>query len=129
MAQAILYALIYNGFMLLAAGSGWLIGGPTGATVVIGGCLGAAVGSFLNLVVHRLRAGIPIHGAPSHCPRCQVPIRDRHNVPVFGWLWLRGRCAACGNPISWHYPLVELLVGAVGAVLAVALLAAVRDGG
>jgi leader peptidase (prepilin peptidase)/N-methyltransferase len=53
----------------------------------------------------------------SACPACQVPIRARHNVPVLGWLWLRGRCAACGAAIPARYPVVEAFTGLVSGFL------------
>jgi leader peptidase (prepilin peptidase)/N-methyltransferase len=69
--------------------------------------LGLAVGSFLNVVVYRIPAGLSLVSPGSHCPACDHPIRARHNVPVLGWLALRGRCADCSSPISARYPLVE----------------------
>ncbi len=73
--------------------------------------LGAAVGSFLNVVVYRLPAGLSLLHPPSHCPRCQHPLAAYDNVPVLGWLWLRGRCRYCGTAIAPRYPLVEALTG------------------
>ena len=70
--------------------------------------LGLAVGSFLNVVIHRVPRAESLVRPGSHCPHCQVAIRPRHNVPVLSWLALRGRCAACAGPISARYPLVEL---------------------
>jgi leader peptidase (prepilin peptidase)/N-methyltransferase len=75
------------------------------------GMLGLAVGSFLNVVAHRLPNGLSVVSPPSHCPRCMHPIRVRHNVPVLGWVMLRGKCHDCGSRISPRYPAVELLVG------------------
>ena len=69
--------------------------------------LGGVVGSFLNVVVYRLPEGLSIVHPGSHCPRCKRPIRWYDNVPVFGWLWLRGRCRDCHLPIAARYPLVE----------------------
>ncbi len=74
--------------------------------------LGLAIGSFLNVVIHRVPAGQSLVAPASHCPRCDSPIRARHNVPVLGWLMLRGRCADCAAPISIRYPLIELGTGA-----------------
>jgi leader peptidase (prepilin peptidase)/N-methyltransferase len=88
---------------------------------VYGGLLGLILGSFLNVVVYRLAAGLALSRPPSACPVCGHPIRRRHNVPVLGWLVLRGRCADCGAPISVRYPLVELATGAIFAVLVVRL--------
>ena len=69
--------------------------------------LGACIGSFLNVVVYRLPAGISIVFPPSRCPKCQNKLKPYDNVPVFGWLWLRGRCRYCRDRISIRYPLVE----------------------
>lgn len=69
---------------------------------------GAVVGSFLNVVIHRLPRGESLSFPPSHCPRCDTPIRPWDNVPVVSYLLLRGRCRGCAGPISWRYPLVEL---------------------
>src|SRR5919205_3026069 len=71
------------------------------------GLLGLAVGSFLNVVIHRVPRGESLVRPGSHCPHCGSAIRKRHNVPVLGWLPLRGRCADCRTPISARYPLVE----------------------
>lgn len=73
----------------------------------LAGVLGAAVGSFLNVVVHRVPAGLSVVRPASACPRCGSAIRRRDNVPVLSWLLLRGRCRDCGAPISVRYPLVE----------------------
>ena len=78
--------------------------------------LGLMVGSFLNVVVHRLPRAESVVRPPSACPRCGEPIRARHNVPVLGWLILRGRCYDCGSRISVRYPLVELGTGVLFAL-------------
>ena len=75
--------------------------------------LGLAIGSFLNVVIYRVPRGESLVKPPSHCPVCGQPIRNRHNIPVFGWLILRGKCADCHAPISVRYPLVELATGVV----------------
>jgi leader peptidase (prepilin peptidase)/N-methyltransferase len=54
----------------------------------------------------------------SRCPRCGTPIKSRHNIPVLGWLILRGRCATCSAPISVRYPLIELGTGLLFAAFA-----------
>ncbi|TCC60337.1 prepilin peptidase [Kribbella pittospori] len=90
----------------------------TPALVLIAGLLGLAVGSFLNLVVYRVPRGESVVSPPSHCPRCSRPVRGRHNVPVAGWLLLRGRCADCRLPISIRYPLVELATALLFAAVA-----------
>jgi leader peptidase (prepilin peptidase)/N-methyltransferase len=79
---------------------------PLLLTVV--GALGAVVGSFLNVVIHRVPRAESLLRPASHCPRCQAAIAHRNNVPVLGWLALRGRCANCHDRISARYPLVEL---------------------
>ncbi|HTQ37833.1 MAG TPA: prepilin peptidase [Pirellulales bacterium] len=73
--------------------------------------LGAIIGSFLNVVIYRLPRGLSLQRPGSHCPKCGHAIRWYDNVPVFGWLWLRGHCRDCGATISARYPLVELTVG------------------
>lgn len=108
----------------------------------IGACLllGLLIGSFLNVVVHRLPVMLErqwqheadtlqgrepqtlprydlIHPR-SACPACHTPIAARHNLPLLGWLWLRGRCHHCQAPISVRYPLVEALTGLASAVVA-----------
>jgi len=80
--------------------------------------LGACVGSFLNVVIWRLPRGESLVRPASHCPVCNTPVRRRDNIPVLGWLLLRGRCHACTEPISARYPLVEML-GAMLAVVAI----------
>ena len=76
---------------------------------------GLVFGSFGNVLIHRLPQEEPadrnVVTKGSHCPGCKAPIKPWHNVPLFGWLWLRGKCAACGWKIPRRYPLVELLGG------------------
>ncbi len=79
--------------------------------------LGAVFGSFLNVVIARVPAGLSVVRPGSRCPRCGKAIAWYDNVPVFSWLVLRGRCRGCALPISIRYPLVELL-GAVAGWLA-----------
>jgi leader peptidase (prepilin peptidase)/N-methyltransferase len=117
---------------LLAASPGLLIG------VCL--LLGLLIGSFLNVVVHRLPimmqrewaaqceelAGREPTPQPrynlitprSACPKCATPIGAAQNSPLLSWLWLRGRCGACGTPISARYPLVEALTGLMSAAVA-----------
>jgi leader peptidase (prepilin peptidase)/N-methyltransferase len=103
--------------------------------------LGLAVGSFLNVVVHRLPImlrrswqaecadllGTPPEAATepfnlwvprSRCPHCGAPVQALQNIPVLSYLWLRGRCAACGARISLRYPLVEVLTATLSVVVA-----------
>ncbi|TDO35716.1 leader peptidase (prepilin peptidase)/N-methyltransferase [Kribbella sp. VKM Ac-2527] len=86
--------------------------------VVLAAVFGLAIGSFLNVVIHRVPRRLSLSRPPSQCPRCGNPIRPRHNIPVLGWLLLRGRCADCGEPISARYPLVEAGTGLLFAALA-----------
>jgi leader peptidase (prepilin peptidase)/N-methyltransferase len=74
--------------------------------------LGTMIGSFLNVCIYRLPLGLSINEPRrSFCPHCRAPIAWYHNLPLVGWLWLRGRCANCRGPISVRYPLIELLTG------------------
>ncbi len=70
---------------------------------------GAIVGSFLNVVIYRMPAGLSVVSPPSSCPHCGHKLMAWENVPVFGWLWLGGKCLKCKAPISIQYPLIELL--------------------
>ena len=83
------------------------------------GILGLAIGSFLNVVIWRVPRKLSVVRPPSHCPRCETPLRPRDNVPVVAWLALRGKCRYCGTPISVRYPLVELGCGALFVAVAV----------
>ena len=75
--------------------------------------LGACIGSFLNVVVYRIPAGISLVLPPSRCPQCLHKLGKTENVPILGWLWLKGRCRHCRSPISMRYPLVEAATGLV----------------
>jgi leader peptidase (prepilin peptidase)/N-methyltransferase len=70
--------------------------------------IGAVVGSFLNVVIHRYPREESIVFPGSHCPQCDAAIRWYDNIPVISFALLRGRCRACGASIAWRYPLVEL---------------------
>ncbi|MHB1528184.1 MAG: prepilin peptidase [Acidiferrobacteraceae bacterium] len=103
--------------------------------------LGLVVGSFLNVVIHRLPAileqdwtrhcrellgepaqvvsGVPgLAFPPSHCPHCHTPIKARDNIPVLSFLWLKGRCRYCHERISWRYPAFEIITGVLSASVA-----------
>lgn len=84
--------------------------------------LGAAIGSFLNVVAYRVPRGMSMLTPGSHCPSCAGPIRSRHNIPVIGWLLLRGRCHDCDSPISPRYPIVEAATGGLYLAAGLALM-------
>jgi leader peptidase (prepilin peptidase)/N-methyltransferase len=84
----------------------WLIVLGMGVFIV-----GTVVGSFLNVCIYRIPWEKSVVWPGSRCPKCWNPIAARDNVPVLGWLALRGECRTCGAPISIRYPLIELLVG------------------
>ena len=73
--------------------------------------LGSVIGSFLNVCILRIPEDFSIVLPGSRCPNCQTPIHWYDNVPILAWLWLRGKCRACGVKISPMYPLVELATG------------------
>ena len=87
------------------------------AVAAVGGLL---AGSFFNVVIARLPAGESLAHPGSRCPHCGHPVRPYDNVPVLSWLWLRGRCRDCGEPISARYPLVEALTAVLCALVVVA---------
>ena len=95
--------------------------------VLLGGALGLAVGSFLNVVAYRLPIGGSLVSPPSACPGCGSAIRAYDNIPILSWLFLRGRCRDCREPISWRYPLVEAATGVLFVVVAVAFLPALAE--
>ena len=113
---------------------------PIALWIALAGVLGLLVGSFLNVVILRLPARMAaawrqeardvlelqadttplppgIVREPSHCPHCKHPLSALDNIPLIGWLLLRGRCRYCQSKISIQYPLVELLSGVLSAVI------------
>ncbi|MCZ6781770.1 MAG: prepilin peptidase [Proteobacteria bacterium] len=92
----------------------WLTGAGLGFTFAFG----LVIGSFLNVVIHRLPLGQSIVKPGSHCPSCNTAIKPWDNVPVLSYLWLGGRCRQCRVRISPRYPAVELLTGCVFAAIA-----------
>ena len=80
--------------------------------------LGLVVGSFLNVVIHRLPRGLSLVYPGSRCPACEAAIAPWDNVPVLAYLWLRGRCRRCGAGIAPRYPLVEAFTALVFAAIA-----------
>jgi leader peptidase (prepilin peptidase)/N-methyltransferase len=89
-----------------------------GAFLSLAFVVGLMIGSFLNVVIHRVPAGHSIVHPPSHCPTCQAKIAPWDNVPLLSYVWLRGRCRRCGVSISLRYPAVELMTGLVFLVIA-----------
>jgi leader peptidase (prepilin peptidase)/N-methyltransferase len=85
--------------------------------VIVVGLAGLLVGSFLNVVAHRLPRGESIVSPGSRCPSCGAGVKPYDNVPLVSWLLLRGRCRACGAAIGWQYPLVEAATGALYAAV------------
>lgn len=75
--------------------------------------LGAAIGSFLNVAIIRIPKDESVSFPASHCMSCNTPLRFWHNIPLLSWLFLRGKCAFCGEKISIQYPLIELFSGLI----------------
>lgn len=88
--------------------------------LLIGLCaiLGLVIGSFLNVVIYRVPRNQSIVSPRSSCPVCATQLRERDNIPVLSWLFLKGRCRECGSPISIQYPLVELICAGLFAATA-----------
>lgn len=114
--------------MTLAA----LLGLDPAFFLVTAAIVGLCLGSFVNVVIHRLPGMIDpalataddddavpnLFSPPSRCPHCQSPIRARDNIPVVSYLLLRGRCAHCAGTIPLRYPLVEIIGGVLGLFIA-----------
>jgi leader peptidase (prepilin peptidase) / N-methyltransferase len=79
---------------------------------------GAVWGSFLNVVIYRVPAGMSVVSPPSRCPSCETPIKWWQNVPVLSFAWLGGRCGSCRTPISIRYPAVEGATAVVALAIA-----------
>ena len=93
-----------------------LTGLPAGLILAAVAALGAIIGSFLNVVIHRVPREESVAFPASHCPSCAAAIRPYDNIPVVSWALLRGRCRSCRAPISARYPAVELLTAALFAL-------------
>lgn len=99
-----------------------LIEFPDWFTISVAVALGLSLGSFLNVVIYRVPRGMSLIKPPSTCPGCGTPIRFYDNIPLFGYLLLFGKTRCCKTPISFRYPLVELLGGLLAwAIVAVRL--------
>ena len=79
--------------------------------------LGSVIGSFLNVIIYRVPLGKSIVTPPSSCPKCETKIKPWHNIPVFGWIILKGKCAYCNEPISIRYPIIEVLTGVLAVLV------------
>lgn len=90
------------------------------AAVIVAGIAGLLVGSFLNVVAHRLPRGESVVSPGSRCPDCGTDVKPYDNIPVVSWLLLRGRCRSCGHPIAARYPLVEAGTGLLWAAVVAA---------
>src|SRR5205807_8792463 len=91
----------------------------TAFLAIVSGVAGLAIGSFLNVVIHRVPEKQSVVAPRSRCPHCGTEISPRDNIPVISWLVLRGKCRQCRSPISPRYPLVELATAALFAAAAV----------
>ena len=78
---------------------------------------GTMIGSFLNVVIYRVPKGESIVFPSSKCQNCQTPLLWYHNIPIFSWLFLRGKCAFCKEPIAKQYPIVEFVTGIIFTAL------------
>jgi leader peptidase (prepilin peptidase) / N-methyltransferase len=87
--------------------------------VALAAIFGAVVGSFLNVVAFRLPRHESLITPGSHCPSCGEAVKPYDNVPIFGWLLLRGRCRSCRSRISARYPIVEALTAALAALVVI----------
>ncbi len=73
------------------------------------GILGLVIGSFLNVLIYRIPKNENIAFPPSHCTKCNKPLKWWHNIPLISYIFLKGKCSFCGEKISLQYPIVELL--------------------
>jgi len=78
---------------------------------------GITIGSFLNVVIYRIPKGESIAFPASHCQSCNTPLKWYHNIPIFSWIFLKGRCGFCKEPISRQYPIVEFITGLIFVIL------------
>jgi leader peptidase (prepilin peptidase)/N-methyltransferase len=85
----------------------------TSITTLVIFIFGTMIGSFLNVVIYRIPKGESIVFPSSKCQNCQTPLQWYHNIPIFSWLFLRGKCAFCKEPIAKQYPIVEFLTGLI----------------
>src|SRR3990167_4615259 len=106
--------MLLNFFLTATAGFVFYLPSPISYLPTINGTLvvgfGLIIGSFLNAVIYRLPRGISLlHPKRSFCPSCQHSLAWWENLPVLSWIFLKGRCSHCHAPISWRYPLIEVI--------------------
>ena len=82
---------------------------------------GTLIGSFLNVVIYRIPKGESIAFPASKCQSCQTPLKWYHNIPIFSWLFLRGKCGFCQERISAQYPIIEFITGIIFVILYIKL--------
>lgn len=97
---------------LLLASFEAVVGIPEWVGYIFVFVLGACIGSFLNVVIYRVPNELSLLTS-SACPNCKEGIKFYHNIPIFGWLMLGGKCSNCKEPIAWRYPAVEMLTALV----------------
>ena len=85
----------------------------SGTTGIVAGLVGLSIGSFLNVCICRWPADESVISPPSRCPGCNHELAWYDNVPILGYLWLRGACRYCQRPISIQYPIIELVTASV----------------
>jgi len=78
---------------------------------------GIAIGSFLNVVIYRIPKEQSIISPPSSCPNCKNRLKWYHNIPIFSWIFLKGKCAYCNSKISFIYPAIEFINGLIWVFL------------
>jgi leader peptidase (prepilin peptidase)/N-methyltransferase len=91
----------------------------TALAAALAALAGLLIGSFLNVVIWRLPRGENLATPGSKCPKCDAPLKPWENIPIVSWLFLRGRCRNCGEPISPRYPLVEGLTAVLMALVVI----------
>jgi leader peptidase (prepilin peptidase)/N-methyltransferase len=89
----------------------------TGIIALVVFIFGTMIGSFLNVVIYRIPKGESIVFPSSKCQSCQTPLKWYHNIPIFSWLFLGGKCAFCKEPIAKQYPIVEFVTGIIFTAL------------
>lgn len=89
----------------------------TFAVILLVFIFGAMIGSFLNVVIYRIPKGESIVFPASRCQSCKTPLKWYHNIPIFSWIFLKGKCAFCDASIAAQYPIVEFITGLIFTVL------------